>query len=219
VLIIVGVVVGALVLLIVVAAAGLIVFASTDDDLATTEASDSMHAIVAAAEFDDDGGAALGACPLGSSDALVAAITGASDLPGLGAEVSQAYEGQDNANGVSCTRNAESGTGNEQVQQYAAGVGATTYDAELDRVFPEAQVDVQEQESFKGGEVYAYCVDAEEGPDGCGADWVVEDEDLVVGFYVAGQGGPTATEAADILRDQLPDMVDTLADSSPNLLS
>ncbi len=77
------------------------------------------------------------------------------------------------------------------------------YPDSVEDTFEDDDVTIEDPDGYRGGDVYAYCVEPGEDStnNGCGADWV--GEEIVVGLFIQGLGADVDT-SAEALRDQVP---------------
>ena len=84
-----------------------------------------------------------------------------------------------------------------------------------DDAFPEGGVTVYDSVDAHGGTIYPYCSEPDDSELDtiCGADWVDDDRQIVIGLDVTvdGDDEDTATAAADALKTLLPGMAEELA--------
>lgn len=214
---IVGLAVGVLVVLAIVAV-GVVVATRGPSSISEDEAAASLEEIIDQADFDDTD-AELRDCPLGElRDYEVALEDVVDDVPRLRDRSQGATEDlQDGDPGVACIASEDqdevSGAG---LYTYASATRSGDHARVLEDLFDGDDVTVEDPEGYRGGEIYAYCVDPDsdsEADPGCGADWV--GEEISVGLYLEGLDAD-AEVSADVLRDLISDMVDALAVAEPD---
>lgn len=205
-------------------ATALLVVTRGPSPLAAEDAARSLDEIVDAADLDRDDDVEVGVaeprdCPLGDLRDLEGAVEEAvGDLPRLRdryQEAFGAYEGSEA--GVLCAA-AEDGDGPvASVLVVATYAPSGDYAEVLEELYVGDDVTTEEPVGHRGGLLHPYCVeqvdDAGYG-DGCGADWIADDHDLLVGLYVT-ELDIDADAAADLLRSLLPDLLDALAEAEP----
>ena len=203
-------------LLAVVGTVAAVTFLGGDDalpDEAAAEALDELLDGVDSSEPFVD----LSACPLGDAGDLLDAVAEQVGVPALGgAPDNGTYEGDPHEPGVSCSRFDEDD--DVLLEVYAAGKGDGPYEEQLEGVFADLDLRLEATEDHRGGTIQQFCVEDDEGADGCGADWVSDEHDLAVGIYVEGDGDDVASTAvAGVLEDLLPGMVEQLAEGGAEL--
>ncbi len=216
---IVGLAVGG-VLLIIVVLVGVVVLTSGPSSIDEEEAATSLDTIIDEADFEETD-AALRDCPLGEPDEIVAASGEALDTElDLPDDAQSAFdEFEDAEAGVVCTIVDDEDDPNEGIYAFSTPRPSGDYADSVDNTFgDDDDVTVEDPDGYRGGDVYAYCV--EPGDDstneGCGADWV--GEDIAVGLFFQGLDADVDT-ATDAIRDQVGDMVDALAEAEPDFES
>jgi hypothetical protein len=184
-------------------------------------AAEGFAALADDAEFDDGGNAELRRCPFGEQEDLNERVAGTLDLADdvIDGEAYQYMSERfdDFPESLWCVSSADLTTdATDNIIYTASELPRDDYDRFLEDSFPEANVEVGDEQDHKGGTIYPYCFEPDDESlalPGCGADWVHEDADIAIGLnYTTDEGDADA--AVDALEELLPDLVEALADES-----
>lgn len=206
-----------------VAVAVVVVSTGGDSNLDGKGAAEGFAAVADGAEYDADGFSDLRRCPFGSqgelTDDIADVIDASDDL--LDADTAQYLieETDDFPESLLCTQLIADPTGvrgTTGVSYYAGDLPRGDYEKFLeDDSFSDATVRVEDTADLKGGTLYPYCTEPDSAgvAPTCGADWVDDDNDVVVGLYLLGDR-VNADDAVVALQVLLPKMVEALADQA-----
>ncbi|CAN5521685.1 hypothetical protein BH24ACT4_BH24ACT4_20420 [soil metagenome] len=202
-------------LVVVVVLGAVLLLTGGSSSIAEEEVAASLDDILDEADFDTS--ADLRDCPLGDIDAIADAagevLDEELDLPD---DTQNAFdEFEDDEAGVVCIAADDEDDPSEGIFAFSTPVPSGDYADAIESTFEDDDVTVEEPDGFRGGEIYAYCVEPGEDStnEGCGADWL--GEDITVGLFLQDLGADPET-AAEILRDQVADMADALEVAEPD---
>jgi hypothetical protein len=218
-----GMIIAALVLIAVAVGVVVVVGGGGDDGLNAAGAADGFAALSDDAEYDDTGYAELRRCPLGDPQDLGERVADTLDLADDVVD-GDSYQyisdrTDDLPESLWCVAGADLslGTDGDTFAFTASRLPDDDYDRYLEDIaLPEGNVELGDLQQYRGGTIYPYCFEPDDeslGSPGCGADWVAEDDDIVVGLSYT-SGDADADAAVDALKDVLPDLVDELADQA-----
>lgn len=175
------------------------------------------------ASYDSDGYSELRRCPFGDQAALtddVADLIDASDdLLDAPTDQYMIEKTDDFPETALCTQLIDDPgdvRGPSGVTYFAGDLPRGDYEKFLeDNTFTNAKVRVEDTSDLKGGTVYPYCTepDSADTVPICGADWVDEDDGIVVGVNLSGDR-LNSDSAVAALEQLLPKMVPALADQA-----
>jgi hypothetical protein len=194
-----------------------------DSKLDGKGAAAGFAALAADADY-TDGFSDLRRCPLGEQTELtddIADLVDASDelLDGTTDQYMIERTGKF-PESLLCTQLIEDPTdvrGPTGASYYAGDLPSGDYESFLeDDAFTDVEVTLEDTSGFKGGTIYPYCTepdDADTTTPVCGADWVDDDNEIVVGLYLGGDRA-SSDDAVAALEVLLPKMVPALADQA-----
>lgn len=208
-------------LVLIAVAVGVFVLTSGSDDALDAEgAAAGIAALVDDADFDEIGQADLRRCPFGDVEELAVRVADVLDLSddvldGDGAAGVEEADGSRHPALVWCRQTAILAPGSE-----GPTLGLSIDAGDLprgdwedfieDSAGDEVDLEFDDPEDFRGGVIHSYCGESPDGGIACGADWVHEDSDVVVGLsHTTDDDDPEP--AVEALKQLLPDLVESLA--------
>ncbi len=211
-------IIGAVVLVIAAIVVIVLLVAGGDDDAGVDGegAAAGFSAVVDDVDFQDAETSDLRRCPMGDAAELTEQIAeqiDASDDLIDGDESSfVADESEFGPLAIICSLSVSDDVrGPSSVIYIANAVPRGDYADFIEDVFgDDADVDVDDPVGYAGGQIYSYCGRAEGNEVSCGADWVDEDNDIVLGVNAFDQR-IDGEDAVDALKTVLEQMADGLA--------